>query len=216
MIGIIDKKVKLIKSSVATSNELGTTGAYKNDNYYVRNSLNTSNAWTDSDLNTENLNNYYFNNYLLPKWRDKIAEYTWKVGKNSWTTMVDYDAKTVYNEEIVNNPENYSLGKIGLFYVSDYMYSMFPDYWLYRAGHDYDAGNNFGQITGGSWLFLDAREYTISSDETNALIKYETGAIGSTNVNSGLVTIRPVFFLKENVGLSSGDGSFNNPYRLKI
>ncbi len=94
-------------------------------------------------LNKINLNTNFINN-IGTKWADKIIEATWKVGGNIHDDLSYQSAKIAYQNEIlhpvtmnsIDNQTEYN-AKIGLVYVSDYMYAASQDKWTLAGGFDY-------------------------------------------------------------------------------
>ena len=150
-----------------------------------------------------------FLNEFSQKWQDKIAVNNWKVTKS-----LSYDdiqsAKGAYDAEFDNNVI-YPV-KIGLMYISDYLYSNRAANW----NIDLSMSNYF------SWLSPSADEwlislYTRSSTPAAAIIEYldiSPGIISVANSDE-LKNVRPVFYLIEDIELISGTGSESDPYRIK-
>ena len=229
VIGVFNGQVKLIKSDYANSDLLGTDGDYYGDygslgsyykgskpavdGYYWNNNTST-NTWSESQLNTVNLNTNYLN-ALGSEWTDKIATTEWKVGGNTLDNIEYTTPANAYQNEIVNPAEatTYS-AKIGLMYVSDYMYGAIPTYWTYK-GYDTES-TDYRAAINDNWMHMGAYEWTISrySGITNyAFFVFSAGRVGSLGVYNNY-GVRPSFYLESSVEFSSGDGSQENPYRI--
>ncbi len=227
IIGVFDNQVKLIKYDYATTSLLGTNGAYSRSttslgNYYKGNqtslyfySWNNStnnNTWSESNLNTVNLNQNYLNN-IGSKWSDMIATTSWKVGGNTNSYIEYVIASVSYINEIVNPSENTTYSaKIGLMYMSDYGYAASPTNWS-TVLHNYDNDTNRNN----NWMFMGASDWSItrnSSDEDD-LFRIDTdGGIRLDYVDSIYGNVRPVFYLNSDVAYVSGTGTKTNPYRI--
>ena len=129
-------------SSSYKGNNLANVAVYT-WNYKNNTTINSgygSNTWSTSLLNKTNLNKNFITN-IGTDWAAKITETTWKVGGNTWANIGTQPAKTAYQNEIVSpvttnstdNKTEYS-AKIGLMYVSDYMYAAPQDKWT-LVGH---------------------------------------------------------------------------------
>lgn len=262
IIGVFDNKVKLIKAYVASAALLGSNGDYYgnsfpyviNSNYkgniertdiavYYWNNLNSDsaysdtgyyNVWSYSALNTINLNTNFLNN-IGSLWSDKISYSNWIVDgvDESWD-IFDKPA-VVYDNEIKKTDNSIELtynAKIGLMYVSDYLFSANPIYWTY-LGYSLssfpDANGNYGNkydyraATESNWLYSGLMEWTItrvkSSNYKNnvAFIDYNGNPhLGNATWNNGYLPVRPCFYLNSNVQYASGDGSIDNPYRIVV
>ena len=236
IIGVFGDKVKLIKSDYATTALLGADGDYSkmytannwdNSNYKGNNLANIAaynwnksnqNTWSLSNLNKTNLNQNFITN-IGADWAAKIAETTWKVGGNTFANIANTSAKKAYQNEIVNpvtknsqdNKTEYS-AKIGLMYVSDYMYAVPQDKWTLVGNHS--SGNDYGTATSVNWMYMGLHEWTISrySDTSNYVfyVNY-TGSVSSNNVGDDAFGVRPVFNLTSSVNYVSGSGTATDP-----
>ncbi len=238
IIGVFDGQVKLIKYDYATSAQLGTDGSYygaydrgdsnyKGNNYaniaaYYWNNSTGTNTWSDSNLNTVNLNANYINylNNIDSKWVEKIATTEWKVGGNTEANIRDANAPTAYQNEIVNPSEaiTYS-AKIGLMYVSDYMYGAAPTYWTKVGYNSSDSTADYRAAINDNWMYMGLYDWTISrySDFTDgALFVNLAGTVGGDSVLYSYLGVRPSFYLESSVEFSRGSGSSADPYRLSI
>ena len=165
---------------------------------------NTSNTWRYSTLNTGTLNGTYLNG-LGTTWSDMIETHTWKVGGVAADIMYNSALKTVYNYELGSTTYN---AKIGLMYVSDYGYAASPNYWA-----------TFESSKGSNWLNVNIIEWTISRRldyPGYAFVVASTGFVGDLDVYNNNYGVRPSFYLKSNVAITSGDGSRNSPFRVTL
>ena len=214
-------EVKLIKADF--SNLLGTNGAYYGTRtprssykgsqsilyeYYWNNNTNT-NIWSESNLNTVNLNQNYITN-ISSDWSNKIAEHTWQVGGASVQNIYNAPVKTAYNYEVGANSVNSTYtSKIGLMYVSDYGYAASPNYWTRELFSYYNSEN---------WLSIGEDEWTISPCLDSILawkISFD-GGVNNSRVGEDLYTnyFRPSFYLNSAVQYISGSGTQTDPFRI--
>jgi len=106
--------------------------------------------------------------------------------------------------------EETTTAKIGLMYVSDYTYAC--GYYATNAtttGSSYYNGNQ-------NWLFK-GYEWTITPRSDNATNVFHVRSIGDVHYGSSshfASGVRPTFYLKSNVYVTGGDGSFANPYTI--
>ena len=238
IIGIFNGQAKLIKYDYADITMLGEDGDYdqtlmtifysgkrseQGTSYrYYWNYIDGSgsvNTWSQSRLNTVNLNTNYWN-YLTSEWQEKIATTTWKVGGNTWDSIGTQSAKTVFTNEIIIPAEETTYqDEIGLMYVSDYMYAVNPMWWSI-AGFN-NSVNDYREIKEDNWMYMGDYEWTISKDTnyTNGIfhIHYEGNVATSTNYPEGSTAIRPVFYLNSDVQIYEGHaGTASDPYRIVI
>ena len=246
IIGVFGDKVKLIKSDYATSALLGADGDYKDKytygnstykgnnydnivtytwNYKNNTSINDgygSNTWSTSLLNKTNLNKNFITN-IGDDWANKIDTTTWKVGGNTYANIVNKPAKTAYQNEIVSpvttnsqdNKTEYS-AKIGLMYVSDYMYAAPQDKWTLVGYNGSDASKDYRAATSVNWMYMGLYECTISrfADGTFTVLSVVNTGYLDSDVASNAPAVRPVFYLSSSVTYVSGDGTQNSPIRI--
>ena len=238
IIGVIDGKVKLIKYDYASSNLLGTDGAYSNPTkYYKWSSLETCpsslayvsknvvflaspevttagcNLWNYSDLNKINLNTNYLNN-IGTKWSNMIEDATWRVSGYSTESVTPSE---MYTEEITNAPKTYGpndgTSKIGLMYVSDYGFAASPSAWTTTL-YNYDGNDAKGtSIKTINWMYMGYYDWMVSRNSDgsdNAFFVYDDGYVYYYYVsnNNG---VRPSFNLLSSITYVSGSGSAVDP-----
>ena len=215
IIGVFGDKVKVIKDKSVVKMHWDTS------NY---------NTWSISSLNTY-LNGTYLTS--IGTLSDKIDVATWKVGGNTWDNISVSTAKEVYDYEIKNPSTTASTGeteysaKIGLMYVSDYMFAVLQDNWTLVAYNSNDATKDYRAVKAENWLYLGSDEYTITrsskySFEVFAI--YSSGEVYSYSVScdSGeplpcsvyAKYARPSFYLISSVEYSGGTGTSSDPIRI--
>ena len=234
IIGVFGDKVKLIKSDYATTALLGTDGDYKDkyiyesSNYKGNNLANIAafywnksnqNTWSLSYLNKTNLNTNFITN-IGAEWTNKINMTTWKVGGNTWANIGAQPAKTAYQNEIVSpvttnsqdNKAEYS-AKIGLMYVSDYMYAAPQDKWTLVCWNN-DASKDYRAATSVNWMYMGLSEWTISRTADNSDLVFDVSSSGIVYYNEAFnfpFSVRPVFNLTPSVNYVSGSGTAADP-----
>ena len=233
VIGVFNNQVKLIKADFARESVLGTaptgndqTSSYPNYKgslnelpyyYWSGSSSNSSNTWSASTLNTGVLNGTYLT-VLGSEWTDKIATTSWKVGGNTYAKIRDVNAPTAYQNEIVNPAESTTYSaKIGLMYVSDYMYGAAPTYWTKVGYNGSDATADYRAAINDNWMYMGVTEWTISRSSDNSYNAFrvdDTGYMNYSNVRNFNYGVRPSFYLESSVEFSRGSGSSADPYRI--
>ena len=203
-----------------------------------------SNEWASASLkqwlNNETLKSGSASNYPTTKflsnytssWTNKIAPSTWYVRGFTGSTK---NTKAIYTDEIANvkngvngyttnqqgNSATLTNTKVGLMYISDYMYAASPTYWNYPgfslsgSSYDYRAARTY------NWLSSNIITWTGSpSSNTANNVWYVNidGSLFGSAVTIGYA-VRPVFSLSSNVEIdttaTSADGSASHPYILK-
>ncbi len=237
IIGVFGDKVKLIKADYATTALLGADGVYSkmytannfdNSSYKGNNLANIAaynwnksnqNTWSLSNLNKTNLNKNFITN-IGADWAAKIAETTWKVGGNTGANIYSQPAKTTYQNEIVSpvttnttdNAKEYN-AKVGLMYVSDYMYAVPQDKWT-LVGYNSDASKDYRAAISVNWMYMGLIEWTISRDADRSYYAFSVnraGRVSYSDVGYGAYGVRPVFNLSSSVNYVSGSGTAVDP-----
>ena len=236
VIGVFGEQVKLIKHDYTTADQLGINGDYHNT--YVGANINSSfykgtmdistitsyywngrntNEWSESGLNTVNLNTNYINylNEINTKWINMIEDKEWLIGGNLYNLIMNTSVKNTFINEIVNPYSTVMYNaKIGLMYVSDYGYAANPIAWTLTMA---EYGNTLA--TSNNWMYMGLSEWIISHQygvtTTTFGLNYE-GYAGEGPVYNNSGAIRPTFYLKSNVAITDGDGSSSSPYRIAL
>ena len=218
-----------VMNNIKDSN--GNTGSHikiiKNesigDYYWSGSSSNTSNDWTQSTLNTETLNGTYYNG-LISEAKNMIANVVWSLGgiSSSNTTSTFYTAErgtTVYN----GRPTKWT-GRIGLMYPSDYGYATSGGSTTNRTTCLNTelfnwASSNVSDCKNTDWLLSSSTQWTLMPDASNAYFAFYVGSAGNVDRGNGYNSTRasrPVLYLDSKVEITSGEGTQNNPYQLKL
>ena len=205
---------------IGNSSDLSTY-YWNNVNYSLANQeTGYRNVWSYSQLNTVNLNTNYLNS-LGTTWSNMIEETTWYVGgigsNYVFSDIGRTSAKTIYDAElgegkITSAPfEPYS-AKIGLMYVSDYVYGANPEYW---GEINYDTLSPATTLTS-NWLDIGFWDWTVSrySDYSDYDLTVDYGVVVSSLIVYNAFGVRPSFSLSSSVLYSEGDGTRENPIRL--
>ena len=228
IIGVFGDEVKLIKHEYANSDLLGTDGDYSSSTYSNTSSryykgtkttinryywnVNGTSTWSESQLNTVNLNTNYLNN-IGSTWSSKIANHTWKVGGTTFANVYESPVKTAHTYEVGASTANTTYqAKIGLMYVSDYGYAASPANWSTNMGFLNSATNRDN-----NWMFMGLSEWTISRWSGNtgsAFGVYSTGLVNYSSVDDYNFAVRPSFYLESSVVLTGGTGTASDPYRI--
>ena len=198
IIGVFNNQVKLIKAT-----------SY--GNYAWEADWNTQgNAWdasTKPDIYTT-LNDTYYNS-LGTTWQNKIADATWQVGGFP-DTYLSGSLKASYDYEVGANQTGYEeTMKIGLMYVSDYVYASSSNNWTATL---YDYGESTDPNEG--WLYLGSNEWTISRSSSHSSSAWGVGSVGFLNHGygvNGARAVRPSFYLSSSVNYVSGSGTSADP-----
>ncbi len=214
----------------------GTYSGYSNDfsignmnkllNEYFYNKNDTSNTYGNCSTWT-----YYYNNTnyrtndcsdivgygIDPSLQNYIEDATWYLNGYSSNGLSKQDfylcERGQYEGCTSANSGAYATSttaKIGLMYVSDYMYaSGYFNSTSTTTGSSYYYGNQ-------NWLYK-GYEWTItpqSNSSSYAFLVYSNGSVNNYNVASYGNVARPAFYLTSNVYIAGGNGTFDNPYTL--
>ncbi len=189
------------------------------------NTGNDTNDWNKSNLNTINLNNNYINFIYAKddgKWENMVAEHTW-ITEGNIIGNIYGNAKSLYNNEIVNPNVGTAIpdaakiypAKVGLMYASDYVYAAAKTGWTFIAT-EYSRDD----IKTNNWLYMGLNEWTITRrSELKDFVfhLYNNGGLGSGDtVHKMHSAVRPCLYLKPEVKIISGLGTYGNPYILNM
>ena len=235
IIGVFGNEVKLIKYDYANSNMLGTDGDYNTNtfsgttptyrgnhttiNRYYWNNQTSTNTWSESGLNTINLNTNYINylNGIDTKWTNMIASHDYQVGGNTWENIITTVGKQKYENELVNPATaDVEHAKIGLMYVSDYSYAADPSYWkiqMYR-----NDAQDYRLAATSNWMYMGLFDWMISRNSGNPDTSFYVGTTGilySSYMNTSFNALRPAFYLNSNVNYAGGNGIILDPIRIR-
>ena len=236
IIGVFGNNVKLIKYDYANSNLLGTGDDYstktfsKSDystykgelitiNRYSWNYSTENNTWSESNLNKVNLNTNYLNK-IGTTWSNLIEDTTWKVSGHS---TIEVTPKAMYTAEITNATKTYGSengrSKIGLMYVSDYMYAASPTYWTYQGLNSSDETRDYRAATTSNWMYMGLYEWTITPYSSGSGYVFFASYDGYLNSDGGAsdgIGVRPVLYLKASVLYAGGTGTKDSPITLVV
>ena len=218
----------------------GTKYGYFYYNYPDDEYEGNENDWTKSGamhyLNDETGNSYYVNN-LSDSAKSMIETTTYSLGNvtvNSETYMLDGTASELYNQErgtevcdssvtkftnesncnIWNGNQQTWDGNVALIYPSDYAYASNTSNWTKNVGEAPLNG-----ISLNNWLFnTDAMfNWFLSPSSLYPFFGSSWADVGAMSYYFGNIdyfALRPSLNLKSDVMVISGDGSYNNPYKL--
>ena len=213
-------------SSSYKENNLANIAAYtwNYKNNTTINGGNGSNTWSTSLLNKINLNKNFITN-IGADWAAKIADTTWKVGGNKWANIGIQPAKTAYQNEIVSsvttnttdNATDYN-AKVGLMYVSDYMYAAPQDKWTLVGYNSSDASKDYRAATSVNWMYMGLLEWTISRRADYASFVFNVYNSGNFDniIAKNALAVRPVFYLTSSVNYVSGSGTAADPILVNL
>ncbi len=222
-------QIKLVKADVADKTLLGDTGDFASQSgvayntylgnhndwpRYYWNNTTKNNIWSESLLNTENLNKIYLENIGL--WNELIDETNWQVGGLLLENGNEKDAHTAYENELgtAMTPLAYQ-AKVGLMYFSDYYYGATKNNWHLPG---FVNGDNYSLATWENWLWIGDDEWFITralNSEDYVAGNRTSGTADFEIVTNGGHGVRPTFYLKSNVTYVSGTGTSDDPLIIK-
>ena len=221
-----------------TTNTSGTYSSYKNDwtgnttgvkananvllNEFFYNKTDTSSTYYSNNNNYKTFScSDIIGHGIDSNFRDYIEEVTWYLKgykSNSYSKQNFYLCERGLSTDTTNcmsaNSGAYdasATGKIGLMYASDYLYasSYFADTATTTASSSYYGNKN--------WLYK-GYEWTITprANSTNYAFNVDgTGNVLNVYAYRGY-GVRPTFYLKSNVNVTGGSGTFDDPYKLSM
>ena len=140
-----------------------------------------------------------------------VATATWKV--KSFGYVPSDTPPTIYTKEIKNNNNIYE-AKIGLMYISDYVYGASTSAWT-LIGKDNDDSKCYTSASSINWLYLDSNEWTISSYYSSVVFSISSyGSFGGYKASSFSHQVRPTGYLISSITYLSGSGTSSDPIRI--
>ena len=188
-----------------------------NDYYYTATD-GTSSTYCYQSFTTVTGNCNYTKIGLQTDYRNMVqTNTTWYLGgpdSNSNPASTYYanerDSRKIYSGRSASTP-----GNVGLMYASDYGYSVLSSSCARTNNLD---SYNTNDCAGNAWLKKEAYEWTItphSDYSASVWYVYNAGYVNSHNASNGDAS-RPVLYLKSDVTVMGGDGSLDNPYRIRL
>ena len=209
IIGVINDKIKLIKATFATKEELGTSGAYVNTSgnldFYSFYDLSEDNKikakLIDINLNTNFKN---FVESINEKWINFVEAENFEYLYETAEFWSGYQKNNMI--EIERTETTKSL--FSIMQASDYVFSSSAPYW----------NENILSDNSDSWLFESSSNEYINGIVTDGLSAFtpvirQNKAIYFSETEDPLPT-RPTFYLKSNVTYKSGTGTSSDPIIL--
>ncbi|MBQ8902275.1 MAG: hypothetical protein IJY87_04320 [Bacilli bacterium] len=170
--------------------------------------------WPSSDIYTTLNGNIYLLNetYVPTGWESKIATTPWKYGDT--TSNGSYKGATIYATE--NAWTNEVSAKVGLMYIHDYYYAYASggapgSYSNAKTAWIHMSKNDSGALSSYEWTMS---RYGYNSSGVMSYRAWEVESNGSLyNESISYVnSVRPVFYLTNDIKLSGGSGTIDNPY----
>lgn len=148
--------------------------------------------------------------------KEMIASVTYNLGG---VDTVNTTVENIYNMEngtrvpYADRPTKITNTKIAIMYPSDYAYSMSSS--CTETPISYDA---YGCKSLGTWLSTGEYEWLLSAHATHSLKVIHLRSAGNLDFyyTDGLRSVRPVFYLKDEVKINGGTGTENDPYTLTM
>ena len=204
IIGVIDGKIKIIRSE--------SIGDYR----WASNGINN---WNNSDLKSY-LNGDYYNS-IDGTYKNMISEETYYLGgptSNNYQTLIASDFYSAERDSSQVNGGNPVSTKqyIGLMYPSDYGYAAGSSC-LSTSLYNYNSGNQ--NCRNNDYLYISILEWHQSpyASESNLAVNSFILYIGSQfNYVNYPLAVRPVLYLTSETQITGGDGSSSNPFQLEI
>ena len=195
-LGLKENQLKLIKATPVGTHAWSSS---RTNNYPFGNSSN--------DLYTY-LNNTVINNTsVIPSsFKNSISSVKWYNGDASYGTsasaIASYEMKSITSKT----------AKLGLMYLSDYFYSS-----TYGG-----TTNCYNTTCNSSWIYNSSyNQWTMSRNGRGNNTGYIAGSIDTSGKTNNTMVVyslyySPVFYLNENMVISSGNGSFTTPFIINI
>ena len=149
--------------------------------------------------------------------RNMVADVNWSLGGFSSSSIY---SNQVYQYErgtnVYSGRKTNWTGKVALMYLSDYGYAT-----------DFNKCNkklveyNDSSCTSNNWLFVNGYYFRLLSPNSNFPdVVWGINDTGRSSTDgyscSNTISVRPALYLKNGISKFDGDGSKNNPYKIKL
>ena len=228
--GNIENRIKIIRNE--SIGVMAWNDCISSDGNVCDDTGKLTNNWGYASLNTY-LNGEYYNDLTIEA-QNMVDNVKYYLGGGTYRILINppvannlirfnYERKISGSDYYYGDNPNSVVSKIGIMYVSDYMYA--------ATGCDdktgyVSSGDDIRLCNSTNWLYLNIYEWTITQylnkSSTNLLNAFYVSRIGiiTNHVVSDIETseenVRPVLYLLPNVKILSGDGTIDNPYVLGI
>ena len=190
-----------------------------NDYYYTA-TAGTSSSYCYQYSDTVTGNCDYTQIGLQTDYRNMVqTNTTWYLGGgglgSSSNPTSTYYANERDSSKIYSGRSPSTTGNVGLMYASDYGYSVLSSSCARTINLD---SYNSNICAGNAWLKKETYEWTItpfSGNSTRVWFVSNSGYVLYNGAYNGYVS-RPVLYLKSDVTVMGGDGSLDNPYRIRL
>ena len=205
--GNTEQRIKLIRGEKLPSN--------------MQWDYNNVNEWPTSSLNT------YLNGEYLTSLTDDAKSMIDNVKYYLGGSSTNQSGPSYYNFErgtaVYSGHSTNTINKIGLMYVSDYVYtySLGVDNKCYTRASD--CSTAYRAVPTAGWIYSsnsNSTQWTLApcldnGDYDRALFMYSYGDVSNHLVNDSH-GVRPVLYLKSDIQIDKGNGTEESPYEFKL
>ncbi len=197
-------------------------GEYENRVKLIKSTVYTTMAWNSNnsnDYNTSPLINTLSTTYLgsISSYEKYIDDAKWYIGGRA-----DYNAtaSTFYTNErgttVYSGRPISVISKIGLMYPSDYGFAVGGSVRNTCLGYTLYNWRNQSTCYNNNWLNENDARWTITPINNGNWMFVVSKMVSFSNSNISTAKVYPVFYLKPDVGILSGDGTKTSPWLLKV
>ena len=203
--------------------------------------------WPTSLLNKVHLNNVYLEN-MNQLYKSLILDHRWIwINDNAtFANLIGTNPKIIYDNEVGEKSkinQKTDSEKIGLLYISDYVYGASPRNWSKKLSNGVfnykndgnikdkynnpigsfqklEIDNDYRSTTDSNWLFLGLWEWSQTSKKDVAngsvyVVPYGSASHSSSGGSDSNV-VRPTFYITNDAKIKGGTGTIEDPYTLKV
>ena len=230
--GNLEDRIKLIRNEPLGNYSWDSSDSNTNNGWGINN-------WTDSDLNLElntdyldtsksgqttwyngwtnqKTGTYNYSSGIKPAALNLIGDAKWHLGGHESYRVpasVMYEKERSDTTSYEGNPVT-TVSKVALMYSSDYGYAVggtLRDTCL--AGTLYD----YGSCSSEDWIIGSGNHWMLTNYSYNPAMAFYAGNSGvSSFICADAYAVKPVVYLKSNVSIASGNGTFEDPFTLEI
>ncbi len=162
-----------------------------------------------------------FSSYKMSNVQDKIENMKWHLGGAPWDNNISTESYFIAERSttVPNGSSATGNGYVGLMYPSDYGYTYSKG--ISNTCYEKLYNNSSCNSTEGakSWMWKSAyNQWTITPLTTSTDTGFFVNNSSSANINSygmaNTLGVRPVVYLKSNIGITGGYGTKTEPYTV--
>jgi len=176
---------------------------------------NDRNNWNNASLNSI-LNETYFNSLNTPA-KSMVDTVVWNLGGEANPGIASYCYTAERGKKVYSGNPTQWIGKIGLFYASDYGFAVGGSVRSTCINKSLDSWDAWDNCAPNDWLAPNTSVYTMTPNSGHNIQVWHIAnnrLYAGAHIN-GTKATKPVLYLKPTVKIISGIGTTDSPFQLE-